>query len=149
MAALAVTVNGRTIPLQGPPLEVIYSWEFQSVSDPEKVHEVILRRNGDVSCPCNGWIFAKKDKITGITLPRGCRHVDNDMDHPTKPGCHDEIEEIRALFNAGKPLPTYEVPTPTPERAKRMRSKVFTKEELAVVTPGRVTLRTRRMISIE
>lgn len=147
MAALALTVNGKVISRQGNPLEVIYSWEFESRSRPDKAYETILRRNGETSCNCPKWIFARKGP-DGIALPRGCNHTDNGP-NAEKPGAADEIAEIRALFNAGKPLPTYEVAMPTPEKAKRMKSKVFTKEEVATITPGRVTLRTRRMISIE
>lgn len=134
VAKLAVTVGGRIIPRDGAPMEVIFSWEFPSLSNPDKMHEVILRRNGESSCGCPGWIFLRKDKFTGIPQQRGCKHT---------LAVADEIDQIRDLFGSGKPLPVYSVPAPTAAKVKK--SKVYTTADLDVG----ITLRARRMITIE
>lgn len=123
---MVITLQGRKVEIEGNPETVIYSWCFQSVSKPDKSYDVILRRSGEVSCPCPSWIFKKSGKV------RGCKHIDQVI---------DEIENIRNLFKAGAPLPVYEVAAPS---AKAQKKAAYQEIDLEVG----ITLRTRRMISI-
>lgn len=121
-----VTVQGRKIPIDGNPEEVISSWCFQSESNPDKAYDVILRRSGEVSCPCPGWIFKRAGQS------RDCKHLR---------AAAADITRVRQLFKAGAPLPVYEAPAPS---AKAQKKAVYAAADLEVGV-----LRTRRMITIE
>lgn len=117
-----VSLQGRRIPISGDPDEVIYSWGVRSDNRAVQ-YEIILRRNGEVSCDCPGWVFKRKNQ------ERGCKHV-NAM-------FIDEINRIRAMFGAGEPLPTFEVPEPP------KKSKAFVPGDTGI------KLRARRLITID
>src|SRR3990172_4908662 len=101
---VVVTLQGRKVEIEGNPETVVYSWCFQSVSNPDKSYDVILRRSGEVSCPCPSWIFKKSGKA------RGCKHIDQ---------VQNEIYNIRNLFKTGQPLPMYEAPAPSVKAQKK------------------------------
>lgn len=122
-----VTVQGRKVPIEGNSEEVISSWCFQSVSNPDKAYDVILRRSGEVSCPCPGWIFKRAGQ------PRDCKHLR---------AAAADIARVRQLFKTGQPLPVYEAPAPS---AKAQKKATYATADLEVG----IVLRTRRMITIE
>lgn len=56
------------------PNPSIAAWPFMS-SGGSLIHETLLHRDGTLSCSCGGWVFARKDKITGETV-RKCTHTE-------------------------------------------------------------------------
>ncbi len=48
--------------------DVIASWPFPS-DHRAAVYEVILRKDGTISCDCPGWVFCRKGQ------PRSCKHT--------------------------------------------------------------------------
>lgn len=126
--AKGISLNGRVIPLEGDPEEVIYSWAFPSESDPSRdPYNLTLQRCGVVFCYCPRWRFKLPDQ------PRSCKHFLR---------IEREINEIRQLFKTGQPLPVYAAPAPSAKAQK------VAKYQAADLDVG-ITLRTRRMISIE
>jgi len=122
-----VAIAGKRIPIDGDQNEVIYSWGVKSEHRAVQ-YEIILRRNGETSCDCPGWVFKRKDQ------ERGCKHI-NAMLAP-------EIDTIRRLFMQSKPLPMNAV---APVSDKQRKTNVYA-EEPAVAG---VSMRLRRVITVE
>lgn len=58
-----------------PQFEAKQSWDFPSKSNPSNSHRTLLTLQGMMSCSCQGWVFRKKDKVTGQGLVRNCKHI--------------------------------------------------------------------------
>lgn len=84
--------------------EPVFTWAFRS-SQPRGgtfvTYETRLEENGKLRCNCMGWVFQRKDKLTGEPLPRRCKHTDQ---------VQGEVRELMRKFRAGEALPIYEDP---------------------------------------
>ena len=69
--------------------DVIYAW-FEPSRHGAAKYEIILKRDGDISCDCPGYIYKRKDK------ERGCIHIRKYANTAT---------EIMSLYRTGRPLP--------------------------------------------
>ena len=97
-----------------PKSDVVYAWPVES-DHRSCVYEVVLHRDGAISCSCPGWIYKRKAE-------RGCKHTDRLTGEAER--IHRRImagERVPRIGMANLSIPPSLVSTPQPERTFKRR----------------------------
>lgn len=92
-------------------LAPVFTWGFKSSRAPLLGGVIFdyatrLNQDGTLSCTCQGWCIAKKDKKTGLARPRRCKHTDSVL---------GEVAELMQAWRDGKTFTVQEFPTSAPQ----------------------------------